>query len=472
MEQDYRPSKDLRDAIVVISSTTTSAGAGDGTTLIDTALTQGNNYWKDAVVVILSGNSNGQNRRISAFTAASDTITVEIAFATQIASGTKYVILGQYAPPTGAGDATLANQVLILGDVGDASASSLLSLYGILGNPSASLATTILDGIGGRANNSTLNALLGVTDAAGRSINGNIGDFQAQAQLTTLLAALGIPDVAAKPLYTCLITDRLDSATYGLSALNTDLDTVITDTEKIYDVALGTSPTDGALASFIATGGTALGTRLPPSKSLYDVIALDRLDNATYGLSAIETLVDDLETAIGTIEGATTLHNKLTAARAALLDQITALRLAELDAANLPADVDLIKSDLAGTEVEGTASALNAYSGTATSTETGADVFTISTTTRKKIHFLGVQISGLTSGATATLRMYTKMLDADASLTKFYSEIFTVGTNVPFVPIVNGTIAIRNNVRIEIQSNNAADTSISAKYHYILETME
>lgn len=66
-------------------------------------------------------------------------------------------------------------------------------------------------------------------------------------------------------------------------------DIIIADTEKLYDVAFGVSPTDGSLASFLATGGTALGTRLPASKSLYDVIALDRLDNATYGLSALNT---------------------------------------------------------------------------------------------------------------------------------------------------------------------------------------
>jgi len=65
------------------------------------------------------------------------------------------------------------------------------------------------------------------------------------------------------------------------------------DTEKLYDAALGTSPADGSLASFIATGGTALGTRLPPSKSLYDVIVLDRLDHATYGLAALNTYIWD-----------------------------------------------------------------------------------------------------------------------------------------------------------------------------------
>lgn len=46
------------------------------------------------------------------------------------------------------------------------------------------------------------------------------------------------------------------------------------------------------------------------------------------------------------LEGATALANKLTAARAALLDQITALRMAELDAANIPADVDTLLARL------------------------------------------------------------------------------------------------------------------------------
>jgi len=61
-------------------------------------------------------------------------------------------------------------------------------------------------------------------------------------------------------------------------------------------------------------------------------------------IQRIIVLVDTLEAAIGAIEGGTTLHNKLTAARAALLDQITAARLGELDAANIPADIDGLKS--------------------------------------------------------------------------------------------------------------------------------
>lgn len=68
---------------------------------------------------------------------------------------------------------------------------------------------------------------------------------------------------------------------------------------------------------------------------------------ATNWLEILKAYVDSLETAVGAIEGGTTLHNKLTAARAALLDEITAARMAELDAANLPADIDSLKASQA-----------------------------------------------------------------------------------------------------------------------------
>ena len=164
----------------------------------------------------------GESELISDYVSSDGTFT-HVAFTTPLAVGDEILIVHEWAKSAAGGDATAANQILLLADIGDASASTLLSLYGILGNPSASMATTILDGIDARANNANLNALLGVADAAGRSINGNVGDFQAQTNLQTLLAALGIPDTAAKPLYTCLVTDRLDHATYGLSALDTEL---------------------------------------------------------------------------------------------------------------------------------------------------------------------------------------------------------------------------------------------------------
>jgi len=75
-----------------------------------------------------------------------------------------------------------------------------------------------------------LEATLGTHDT---DIKADIGDFSGQANLTSLLAALGIPDVAGKSLYTCLITDRLDNATYGLSALETLVDGIETQTDKL-----------------------------------------------------------------------------------------------------------------------------------------------------------------------------------------------------------------------------------------------
>lgn len=165
MEQAYRPDKDLRDALVIISSTTTALGTN--LTLTDSVLTEGDDYWNNMAVVILSGNSKGQTRRISDFDAASDTVTVDTAFASVIASGTKYNIVAQHAPLTGVGDATAANQVLILADTA----------------------------------------------------------------------------------------------------------TIKGDTQVIEDSTLKAAPTAGSLARFVASGGTALGTELPDSKSLYDCLS-------------------------------------------------------------------------------------------------------------------------------------------------------------------------------------------------------
>ena len=57
----------------------------------------------------------------------------------------------------------------------------------------------------------------------------------------------------------------------GGDATEAKQDIIIADTEKLYDVSLGTSPIDGSLSSFIATGGTALGARLPASTSIIDL---------------------------------------------------------------------------------------------------------------------------------------------------------------------------------------------------------
>lgn len=62
-----------------------------------------------------------------------------------------------------------------------------------------------------------------------------------------------------------------DSVKASLDLAHTDLDTIITDTAPLWDTTLtGASVVSGSIASFVATGGTALGTVLPASTSLYD----------------------------------------------------------------------------------------------------------------------------------------------------------------------------------------------------------
>lgn len=173
---------------VLYTGITTSDGVIGGTTLIDSALIGVNDFVTDTIIIIKSGVCRRETRDISSFTNVSGTITVGTAFSAKIVSGVSFTIVARMSADVEVAD--------LQADVGDASVSTLGSLYGILGNPSASVDTTLLNGIDNRANNPTLNALLGV------------------------------PDVAGKDLYTCLITDRLDNGTYGLSALETLVDSL------------------------------------------------------------------------------------------------------------------------------------------------------------------------------------------------------------------------------------------------------
>lgn len=145
--------------VVVRQGITTSNGNVGGTTVIDSTLTEADNYWNNLAITILSGNSAGQIRRISGFTNITNTITVASAFNSQILSGTSYRIVAIVTTPDTSTDITA-----LMADVGDASASALGSLYNILGNPTASLSAAVLNGINSRTNNTNLNAMLAIPD--------------------------------------------------------------------------------------------------------------------------------------------------------------------------------------------------------------------------------------------------------------------------------------------------------------------
>jgi hypothetical protein len=93
-----------------------------------------------------------------------------------------------------------------------------------------------------------------------KGIINHLGNFAGRANGdVTLLDVLGVPDVAGKDLYTCLVTDRLD--------------TIVADTPYIADAALPAAPTAGSLGSrftgmvvlettIAADGRSTIGARL------------------------------------------------------------------------------------------------------------------------------------------------------------------------------------------------------------------
>ena len=249
-------------------------------------------------------------------------------------------------------------------------------------------------------------------------------------------------------------------------SIETKVDTVITDTEKLYDVSFGVSPVDGSLASFIATGGTALGTRLPASKSLYDVIVLDRLDNGTYGLSAIETLVDEVESNIGNFQGQTNLQTLLASLgipdtlNKPLYTCVITDRLDHasygLSALNTDLDAIIVETDkLTGGEYTGTVSA-----GTAAETT----LKEITTSTRVEIKSIWLDLTLLVT-ADATIKLYHKIDGTNYKVFEVDAWALTDDDGV----LVTG-FAINNDFKITITGGEAAGVNIP--YNIIYQVME
>ncbi len=73
--------------------------------------------------------------------------------------------------------------------------------------------------------------------------------------------------------FSAQIVSGVSFAIIGRLSGGVDIDIIKADTQTIEDSTLKAAPTAGSLASFIASGGTALGTQLPDSKSLYDCVS-------------------------------------------------------------------------------------------------------------------------------------------------------------------------------------------------------
>jgi len=221
-------------------------------------------------------------------------------------------------------------------------------------------------------------------------------------------------------------------------------------------------------------------------KALIDALE-DELGNGSYGLAALETLVDAIEaklddgttglaalkTLIDALEGKLDNGTYGLAALKVLIDAVAAKLddgASGLDA--LKALIDAVEGKLdklAGeTPTSGSVTA-NWQSGTATSGETGADVVTFGANdTRKKLHSLLLSIHNFASGGKVTIKLF---MQVNGTERKVYQEDFNKGNDPDGCWVVNGTVGIHESVRVEAQSNRAADNGVALHYDYMLEAM-
>ena len=221
-------------------------------------------------------------------------------------------------------------------------------------------------------------------------------------------------------------------------------------------------------------------------KALIDAID-DELDNGSYGLAALETLIavieaklDDgttglvaLKTLIDALEAEMSNGTYGLAALKALIDAIEA-RLDDgtsgLDALKTLLDALAASLDKLAGETPASGSVTgNWYSGTSTSGENGADLVTIGANdTKKKLHSLLINVSSLQAGGKVTVKLFTQVNGTER---KVYEEEFSKGSDPDGLWIVNGTVGIHEALRVEAETNKAADDGAAIEYDYMLEAM-
>lgn len=405
----------IYDKNVMYEGVTTSAGNVGGTTLIDTGLTQGTDYWKNMVVLILSGNSSKQSRRISGFTAATDTITVDTAFASIIASGTRFAILSLHTG-NGIGDATAANQTLILTDT------------------NAIVIDTAEIGAAGA----------GLTAVAQASVCTNT-------RLAELDAANLPTDVANVKIDTAAIlidTAEIGAAGAGLTTLGdarlANLDALISSRTKPADTQaavtnLTNAPTSG---DFTAAMKTSLNAATPAS-------IVGAVGSVTGNVGG------NVTGSVGSVVGDTNQTG----------DNYT--RLGAPTGASISADIAAVKAEtdlLVATD--------NNYSTTASlNFTTEKTVFEIAVDTRYQILSPWIDITPFTNTATITFQFYRSAAAAGATYRKAGDAITkVVGTDNPIIEFADW--AHYGYTKVTAISNNGADTAVTVPFGYIKKPLE
>ena len=84
-----------------------------------------------------------------------------------------------------------------------------------------------------------------------------------------------------------------------------------------------------------------------------------------------------------------------------------------------------------------------------------------------KVQDLSLNISNLV-GALIIVRLYKNINGVER---KVYEQSFNAATDPPGLPIINGTWATHDVIRISLQSDNAADNGQAVDYDFMLEAM-
>jgi hypothetical protein len=151
----------------------------------------------------------------------------------------------------------------------------------------------------------------------------------------------------------------------------------------------------------------------------------------------------------------------------------------KLDISDLLSEIGELREEIAGIKnhtekltgedpVSGSVTA-NWNSGTATSGESGADVVIIEANdSKKKLHSLLLNISAFQAGAKITVKMFVEINSTER---KVYEQEFKQGDDPDGLWVVNGTVGIHEGLRVEAESDKAADDGASMEYDYMLEAM-
>ena len=84
-----------------------------------------------------------------------------------------------------------------------------------------------------------------------------------------------------------------------------------------------------------------------------------------------------------------------------------------------------------------------------------------------KVQDLSLNISNLVGGL-IIIRLYKNINGVER---KLYEQSFNAATDPPGLPIINGTWATHDVIRVSLQSDNAADNGQAVDYDFMLEAM-